>query len=293
MTRTPSRLLCMLSLAAVSGLPALSYGATKYEIGIFAGSASKDYQSELRKMYKPLADYIAKETHSHVRVEISQSFNNMKSHLDSGRYAVLLAPTHITAAAIDEGYVPVAKWNKPLVGMYVVAADKPYKQLADLKGAKVGVSSRETAIGGLCVSALNQAGIRADKDLGYVYEGKYQDVMARLLTENQLDAICTGPAPWKEMNEKSPGKYRILAKTTPIPGFALSIDTHLSPKEKARLTQILVGMGKTPAGAKALEAIKGSAGGATDTLPTTSKEYFEAKRLVEETRRQYDAQIPE
>jgi len=292
MIPNPVRLLCMLSLGAACCLPALSYAA-KYEIGIFAGSASKDYQSELKAMYKPLAEYISKESGSQVRVEISQSFNNMKNHLDSGRYAILLAPTHITAAAIDEGYEPVAKWNKPLFGIYVVAVDKPYKQLTDLKGVRMGVASRETAIGGLCVSALNQAGIRADKDLGYVYEGKYQDVMARLLTENQLDAICMGPAPWKDLNEMAPGKYRILAETTRIPGFALSIDSHLSPKEKDKLTAILAGMGKTPEGKKALAAIKGSAGGATDTLATNSKEYFSAKRLLEETRRQYDAQIPE
>jgi len=292
MTHTPSRLLCMLSLGAVCCLPALSYGA-KYQIGIFAGSASKDYQSELKAMYKPLAEYISKASGSQVRVEISQSFKNMENHLDSGRYAILLAPTHITAAAIDEGYEPVAKWNKPLFGMYVVAADKPYKQLADLKGTRVGVSSRETAIGGLCVSAINKAGIRADKDLGYVYEGKYQDVMANLLTTGQLDAICTGPAPWKEMNEKSPGKYKVLSETARIPGFALSIDGKLSQQEKNKLIAVLTGMGKTPAGKEALAAIKGSAGGATDTLPTTGKEYFSAKRLLEETKREYDAQIPE
>ncbi len=292
MTHTPSRLLCMLSLGVACCLPALSYGA-KYQIGIFAGSASKDYQSELKTMYKPLADYISKESGSQVRVEISQSFKNMENHLDSGRYTILLAPTHITAAAIDEGYEPVAKWNKPLLGMYVVSTDKPYKQLADLRGARVGVSSRETAIGGLCVSALNQAGIRADKDLAYVYEGKYQDVMARLLTSGQLDAICTGPAPWKAMNEESPGKYKVLAETARIPGFALSIDGKLSQHEKDKLTEILTGMAKTADGKAALAAIKGSAGGATDTLPTSGKEYFAAKRLLEETKRAYNAQIPE
>src|SRR3569623_586829 len=292
MTHASSRWFCMLTLGAVCCLPAQSYAA-KYEIGIFADSASKDNQSELKKMYRPLAAYIAKESGAQVRVEISQSFNNMANHLDSGRYAILLAPTHITAAGIDEGYEPVAKWNKPLFGMYVVAADKPYKQLADLKGTRVGVSSRETAIGGLCVSALNKAGIRADKDLGYVFEGKYQDVMANLLTTGQLDAICTGPAPWKEMKEKAPGKYRVLAQTTPIPGFALSIDGKLSQKEKDKLTHILVGMGKTPAGKAALAAIKGSAGGAPATLPTTGQEYFSAKRLLEETKREYNAQIPE
>ncbi|MHB0973218.1 MAG: phosphate/phosphite/phosphonate ABC transporter substrate-binding protein [Thiobacillus sp.] len=292
MNLASSRRLCMLSLAAVSCLPALSYGA-KYQIGIFGGSASREYQSDLKKMYKPLAEYIAKESGSQVRVEISQSFKNMENHLDSGRYAILLAPPHITAAAIDEGYEPVAKWNKPLLGMYVVAAGKPYKRLADLKGTRVGVPSREIAIGGLCVNALNKAGIRADKDLGYVYEGKYQDVMASLLASNQLDAICTGPAPWKAMSEKEPGKYRILDKTAPIPGFALSIDTHLSKQEKETLTRILVGIGKSPAGKKALEAIKGSAGGATDTLATNGNEYFAAKRLLEETKRDYNAQIPE
>ena len=293
MHHTPSRWLPLLALGAACCLPALSYGAGKYEIGIFAGSASKDYQSELKAMYKPLAEYVAKESGAQVRVEISQSFKNMEDHLDTGRYTILLAPAQITAAAMDEGYEPVAKWNRPLFGMYVAPVDTPYKQLADLKGARVGVSSRETAIGGLCVSTLNKAGIRADKDLGYVYEGKYQDVMANLLTTGQLDAICTGPGQWKQLNEKAPGKYRVLGETVRIPGFALSIDGKLNKRVKNRLTAILTGMGKTPAGREALAAIKGSAGGATDTLAANGKEYFAAKRLLDETRREYDAQIPQ
>jgi hypothetical protein len=48
---------------------------------------------------------------------------------------------------------------------------------------------------------------------------------------------------------------------------------------------------KTPEGNKALAAINGSAGGATDTPPTSGNEYFSAKRLLEETKPQYDAQI--
>ena len=272
-------------------LPAVSHAA-EYRMGIFAGSASKDNQTELKAMYKPLVDYIAKSTGDTIKMEISQSFGNMDRHLGNSRYTIFLGPPHVTAAAIEEGFEPVAKWNKPLFTLFVVPVNSAYKTIASLKGSRLGLASRDTVAGPLCIHALNKAGLRADKDFASVYEGKFQDVMARQLAENGLDALCTGPGPWKAMNEEHPGKFRTVGESVRVPGFAFSIDSELSSKEKKKLTDVLLGMGKNPEGLHALKAIEGSAAGATDTLPTTAKEYFTANLMVEQNKRLYNEQIP-
>ncbi len=279
-----------LILGAVLSLPGVSHSA-EYRMGIFAGSASKDNQTELKAMYKPLVDYIAKATGDTIKPEISQSFGNMERHLGNSRYSIFLGPPHITAGAIEEGFEPVAKWNKPLFSLYIVLADSSYKTIGDLKGARLGVASRDTVAGPLCINALNKAGLRADKDFSSVYEGKFMDVMARQVEEKGLDALCTGPGPWKSLNEGSPGKFRVVGESVRVPGFAFSLDSELSDKEKKKLTDVLVGMGQNPEGLRALQAISGSAAGATDTLPTTAKEYFTANLLVEENKRRFNAQI--
>lgn len=280
-----------LILSALLTLPALSH-AGDYRLGIFAGSASKDNQAELHAMFKPLADYIAKASGENVKLEISQSFKNMDRRLGMGRYTVLLGPPHVTADAIEEGFEPVAKWDKPIFGLVVVPADKPYKTIADLKGSRMGIASRDTAAGPLCISALNKAGVRPDQDLAAVYEGKFMDVMVKQLAQDSLDAICVGPGPWRMMNEETPGKYKVIGESARVPGFALSIDGELSDREKKKLTAILVGMGKNPEGKRALDAIEGSAAGAANTLPTTAKEYFTSNMLMQENKRLYNTQIP-
>jgi ABC-type phosphate/phosphonate transport system substrate-binding protein len=280
-----------LLLGVLLSLPALSHAAD-YRLGVFAGSAGKDNQAELKAMFKPLTEYIAKSTGENVKLEISQSFNNMDRRLGAGRYTVFLGPPHLTADAIEEGFEPVAKWDKPIFGVVVVTADKPYKTIADLKGTRMGIASRDTAAGPLCISALNKAGVRPDQDLAAVYEGKFQDVMVQQLSMGSLDAICTGPGAWRMMNEQEPGKYKIIGESARIPGFALSIDKDLSPAVKKQLTAALVGMGKNPEGKRALQSIQGSAAGAADTLPTTSKEYFTSNLLMQENKRLYNTQIP-
>ena len=279
-----------LIVGAALSLPAVSHGA-EYRMGIFAGSASKDNQAELKAMYKPLVDYLAKATGDTIKPEISQSFSNMERHLGNSRYAIFMGPPHVTAGAIEEGFEPVAKWNKPFFTLYIVLADTSYKTIADLKGARLGLASRDTVAGPLCINALNKAGLRADKDFASVYEGKFMDVMARQLADNGLDAVCIGPGPWKTMNEESPGKFRVVGESVRVPGFAFSIDADLSDQEKNKLTDALVGMGQNPDGLRALKAITGSAAGATDTLATNAKEYFTANLLVEENKRRYSAQI--
>ena len=280
-----------LILSALLSLPALSHAAN-YRLGVFAGSAGKDNQSELKAMFKPLVEYIAKSTGENVKLEISQSFNNMDRRLGASRYSIFLGPPHLTADAIEEGFEPVAKWDKPIYGVVVVLADKPYKSIADLKGTRMGIASRDTAAGPLCIAALNKAGVRPDQDLGAVYEGKFQDVMIQQLSLGTLDAICTGPGALRMMNEKDPGKYKVIGESARVPGFALSIDKDLSAAEKKKLIAALVGMGKNPEGKFALKSIEGSAAGAADTLPTTSKEYFTSNMLMQENKRLYNVQIP-
>ena len=280
-----------LILGATLCLPAISHGA-EYRMGIFAGSASKDNQTELKAMYKPLVDYIAKATGDAIKPEISQSFTNMDRHLGNSRYSIFLGPPHITAGAIEEGFEPVAKWNRPLFSLFIVPADSAYKTIADLKGTRLGVASRDTVAGPLCINALNKAGLKANKDFASVYEGKFADVMARQLAGNGLDALCIGPGAWKTMNEESPGKFRVVGESVRVSGFAFSIDSELSDPEKKKLTNVLIGMGQNPDGLRALKAITGSAAGATDTLATTGKEYFTANLMVAENKRRYNAQIP-
>lgn len=280
-----------LILGAALSLPALSHAA-EYRMGIFAGSASKDNQSELKAMYKPLVEYIAKATGDTIKPEISQSFGNTERNLGNSRFGIFFGPPHVTADAIEEGFEPVAKLNKSITSLLVVPVSSPAKTVADLKGLRLGIASRDTVAGPLCISVLAKANLRADNDFASVYEGKFQDVMIRQLAENGLDAICTGTGAWKMMNEESPGKYRVIGESARVPGFAFSIDADLSPSEKKKLTDALVGMGQNPEGRAALGKIEGSAAGATDTLATNSKEYFNAKTMVEENKRRYTAQLP-
>ena len=292
MTHRPRPLTRALALAALLGLPGLSHAAD-YWMGVFAGSAGKDNQAELKAMFKPLSDYLGKATGNNFKLEISQSFKNMERRLEDGRYAVFLGPPQVTAEAIEGGFEPVAKWDKPLYGVVVVPADSPYKTVSDLKGTRMGIAARDTAAGPLCINILNRAGVRPDKDLAAVYEGKFQDVMIQQLRLSSLDAICTGPGALRIMNEESPGKFRVLAESARVPGFALSIDRDLPATEKRKLVAALVGIGKNPEGKRALAAISGSAAGAADTLPTDAKEYFTANLLMQENKRLYNAQIPE
>ncbi len=288
----PSLLSKTLITATLMCLPLLSH-ATDYRLGVFAGSASKDNQSELREEFKPLADYLARESGSSIKMEISQSFKNMERRLNNtSRYAILLAPPQVTTDAIEDGYNPVAKWNKPLYGMIVIAADKPYNNIAALKGARVGIASRDTVVGPLCMDTLNKANLRADRDFASVYEGKFMDVLAKELRAKNLDAICVSPIAWKTLNAEAPGAFKVLGETTRVPGFALSLDNALSAQEKKTLSAVLTSIGAKPEGKAALAAITGSASGATETQLASSAEYTNANRLLEQGKQLYDQQMP-
>jgi len=267
------------------------HAADRLMFGINPGAYGSEDQWVLRDAFQPLADYIGKAAGIQVRTDITQNFKAIDAHAGKGRYDLLMGPTNVIAQAYkDSGFTPVAKF-KDLTSVLLVRAQSPYKTIASLKGARIGMVSRKTLIGQLAAYLLQSQGLILNRDFKQVQEINFQDTLVSLLLENAVDVISVGPKVAGEAMKAHPGKLRVLAKAEPVPGFAISLARDLPPAQAKKITEALLTIGDNPSGKAALAAISvGGGAGNTHLTKTSSAEYVKTMQLIGAAKQLYPAQ---
>ena len=266
------------------------HAADRLMFGINPGAYGSEDQWVLRDAFQPLADYIGKAAGMQVRTDITQNFKAIDAHAGKGRYDLLMGPTNVIAQAYkDSGYYPVAKF-KDLTSVLLVRAQSPYKTIASLKGARIGMVSRKTLIGQLAAYLLQSQGLILNRDFKQVQEINFQDTLVSLLLENAVDVISAGPKVAGEAMKAHPGKLRVLAKAEPVPGFAISLARDIPPAQAKKITEALLTIGDNASGKAALAAISvGGGAGNTHLSKTSSAEYVKTMQLIGAAKQLYPA----
>lgn len=256
--------------------------------GINPGAYGSEDQLVLKDAYQPLADYIGKAAGIQVRTDITQNFKAIDAHAGTGRYDLLMAPTNVIAQAYKEaGYYPVAKF-KDMHAVLLVNANSPYRNVASLKDSRIGVANRNTLLGQLAVSLLQNQGLLLNRDFKRVQEIKFQDTLVSLLLKDAVDVISVGPKVAAEALQAHPGKLRILAQAEPVPGFAISLSRDMPKVQVKRITQALLMIDQNANGKAALADITVGGGMETTILTkTNSEEYVKADALLDAAKKLY------
>ena len=255
--------------------------------GINPGASGKEDQMTLRESFQPLADYISKAAGSEVRTDITQNFKAIDDRAGKGRFQILMGTTHVIGNAFkDSGYYPVAKF-KNLSAVFLVAANSKYKSLPDLKNSKIGVMSRDALVGPLAVHALKTHGLTLTKDFKEVREFKFQDAMVASLLAGGSDVVTVNPKVAEDALKAHGDKVRILGKSEPLPGFAISLSPDMPNEDAAKITKALLTIGDNPAGKAALASLIGSTAGNTKLTKADSDEYVKATEIIESAKKLY------
>lgn len=258
------------------------HAADRLTLGINPGAYGQEDQWILSDQFQPFADYIGKAAGVQVRTDITQNFKRIENHAGKKSYDLLLANTTVIGRAYQEsGYTPVAKF-KDLHAVLLVKEQSPYNTIASLKNSRIGIISRKKLMGPLAVDFLQKQGLVLNRDFKQVQELEYQDALLSLLLNGSLDVISVAPKIAADAIKAQPGKLRILANTTPVPGFAISLSRTMPAAQAQKITDALLTISQSVSGKAALAAITiGSIGGGGSSLEKTNgAEYVNALGLI-------------
>ncbi len=185
----------------------------------------------LIKTHQPLAQHLEKALGRPVVIHTSADYFTFVNELLDNQFDIAIAGPHFGSMAIARGAIPLVRYRATLQPVFVVQARAPIKQLDELRGKRIGLSSRLSisSIGG--VKWLHDNGLKLDVDFQLIERSTHGAAIAGVAV-GDFDAALTTHTPLKQIPPDIREQIRILPLDIQVP--------HLMTIAQARLGKPLI-----------------------------------------------------
>lgn len=163
----------------------------------------------LIKTHQPLVQHLEAGLGRRISVFTSTDYFTYINELLDGRFDLAIAGPHFGVMAQERGMVILARYQADLQPVCVVRADSPIKTLDDLRGKRIGLSSRLSisSIGG--IKWLHDNGLQLGRDYQLIERSTHGAAVAGVAV-GEFDAALTTYTPLKQIPEDVRAKVRVL-----------------------------------------------------------------------------------
>ena len=202
--------------------------------------------TELQRKFKPLGDYLKKETGADVQFTPVSDYAAVVEGLANHKIdmAWLGGFTFVQAKLrTNGGVVPIVQRaeDEKFTSRFIVPAASPARTLSDLKGANFTFGSPSSTSGHLMPRYfLLKEGIDPDKDFKAVAFSGAHDATVAFVASGRADAGVLNASVWDKLVESgnpNAAKVRVLATTAPYYDYNWTVRPGLDAALTAKLTQ--------------------------------------------------------
>jgi phosphonate transport system substrate-binding protein len=234
--------------------------------------------TELQRKFKPLGDYLQKETGLQVQftpvtdyAAVVEGLANKKIDL-----AWLGGFTYVQAKQRTQGQaLPIVQRveDEKFTSKFIVPADSPAKTLADLKGKTFTFGAPSSTSGHLMPRFfLQQAGIKPDADFKTVAFSGAHDATVAFVASGRAEGGVLNASVWDKLVESgnpNAAKVRVLATTPPYFDYNWTVRPGLDAALRKKLTDAFLKLDPTKPGMKEIMDLQR----ASKFVPTASANY--------------------
>ena len=227
-------------------LAALAGAAAAQDAVLRVSAIPDEAPTELQRKFKPLGEYLAKETGMQVQFTPVTDYAAVVEGLAARKIdlAWLGGFTFVQAKLrTNGGVVPIVQRaeDEKFTSRFIVPADSPAKTLADLKGKTFAFGSASSTSGHLMPRYfLLQQGINPDADFKTVaYSGAHDATVAFVAAGRAEAGVLNASVMDKlvESGNANAAKVRVLATTPPYYDYNWTVRPGLDPVLTKKLTE--------------------------------------------------------
>ncbi len=234
--------------------------------------------TELQRKFKPLGDYLEKETGMKVEFTPVTDYAAVVESLATRKLDLVWLGgfTFVQTKIRTNGTaIPIVQRaeDEKFISRYIVPADSTAKTLADLKGKSFAFGSPSSTSGHLMPRYfLLQAGINPDKDFKNVAFSGAHDATVAFVAGGKAEAGVLNASVWDklvETNNPNAMKVKVLATTPPYYDYNWTVRGDLDPAVIKKLTDAFLKLDASKPEHKALMDLQR----ASKFIPTKASNY--------------------
>lgn len=219
---------------AIASVPARAAGPAPLRLGIMPFNSAL----ALLKTHQPLRDHLQKALGRPVEIFTSSDYFTFINETLDERFDLLIAGPHFGVMSVEKGYVPLFRYRAMLQPVFVVRPDSGIRTIADLRGKRLGMSSRLSisSIGG--VRWLQDQGLQMGRDY-QIFERATHGAAVAGVAVGDLDAAMTTHTPLKQIPEDVRAKVTLLPSDIQVPHLMTLAHKRLGNGEIQRIRAAL------------------------------------------------------
>jgi phosphonate transport system substrate-binding protein len=202
--------------------------------------------TELQRKFKPLGEYLAKETGMKVEFTPVTDYAAVVEALATKKIdmAWLGGFTYVQTKIRTNGKAnPIIQRveDEKFTSVFIVPADSQLKALSELKGKTIAFGSPSSTSGHLMPRYfLMQAGVNPDKDFKNIAFSGAHDATVAFVASGKADVGALNASVWVKLNEaKNPNalKSKVLSTTPPYFDYNWTVRGDLDPATVKKITE--------------------------------------------------------
>jgi cytochrome c len=230
-------LLLVLGVLGVSGQP----NGAQAESLLFSVNANANENINYlaaQEAYQPLATYIGSVLGSSVKLVISQKPEEELKQIKSDHYAILLAPAHIVASALKNGYEPIAKFPGSNQTVFVTLKANGIGSLQQAKGKVLALADKNSLATYLALGEISAANIPISSFFSNITYSNYADSTLFALTLNKADVAAVDKSVADKWLKANPGV--VIAQSKLTPNLSIAVSGKMSKADQDKLRNALL-----------------------------------------------------
>jgi phosphonate transport system substrate-binding protein len=231
--------LLALGILTFASAPALAQGVLRIS------AIPDESPTELQRKFKPLGDYLAKETGMKVEFTPVTDYAAVVEALATKKIdmAWLGGFTYVQTKIRTNGTAnPIIQRaeDEKFTSVFIVPADSTLKTLGELKGKTIAFGSPSSTSGHLMPRYfLMQAGVNPDKDFKNIAFSGAHDATVAFVASGKADVGALNASVWQKLNEtNNPNalKAKVLSTTPPYFDYNWTVRGDLDPATVKKIT---------------------------------------------------------
>jgi phosphonate transport system substrate-binding protein len=195
---------------------------------------------KILSIHQPLKEFLSSELNGNVEIYTSASYEKFFEDTKNGEFDIVITGPHFGLLHIQDGFIPMVRYNTELKPIFVVAKDSKYLKISDLKNTKVSLSNylSVSSIGG--IKALIDEGFKNGVDFNLVNSKSHTSAIMSVVL-GETNAAITTYTPVKQLtDEHIKSKIRILESDFAMPHLFTIANPSLSTENVKRLKTALL-----------------------------------------------------
>lgn len=218
--------------------------AEEHIMGVFPHLPPRD----LEKVYSPMAADLSRIIGRRITLRSNSTYAKFMENLDKQVFDIaFVQPFDYIHLADKYGYIPLATRTEMLSAIVVTKIDSPIKSVKDLKGKKIALPPKVSAVSHLMMNHLKAKGLRPGKDVTLSHHRSHVSCLQQIII-GEADACTTAAPAMRFFQHKMNVKLKIIASSQKIPHTLFAIHPRIPKSERERIRKRIIGWANTEEG---------------------------------------------